>query len=127
MKVAYDKSGRKIYKFSHSVHQGGYLYCHRVVDNSVITNKDGLKNALKAIAMKFGFLDPTVKVYDRIMFLFFFPRLTTSPKDIIAAIQKNISSFAQWDDEYLWTGAYDLQEKFLKKDLERFGFDYDKG
>jgi len=46
---------------------------------------------------------------------------------LIDAIQKNINSFAEWDKDYLFTGVYDLQEKYIRKDLKHFGFDYDKG
>ena len=33
----------------------------------------------------------------------------------------------EWDEEYVWTGVYDLQGKFLREDLKKWGLDYDKG
>ncbi len=126
MKIELDKKGRRLYKFSHSVVQGGYLYSHRIVDGEVIKNKEGLKNALNAIASKFKLIDPTVKVYDSIFFFFFLNR-NTAPIELIKTIQKNIASFGIWDKEYLYTTAYDLQELYLRKDLEKWEFDYDEG
>jgi hypothetical protein len=49
------------------------------------------------------------------------------PQELIDSIQKNIPSFAAWDENYLWTGVYDLQENYLKEYLARAGYDYDDG
>ena len=43
------------------------------------------------------------------------------------AVQRNMQSFGEWDKDYLFTGVYDLQEQYIRKDLENLGFDYDKG
>ena len=126
MKKAYDKYGRTLYKYSSSVAQGGNLYVHKV-GQGVIKNKDGLMNALNAISIKFKLIDPTAKVYDSIFFFFFHVPNTLAPATLIDAIQRNINSFAQWDKDYLFTGVYDLQEKYLRKDMEKSGYDYDKG
>jgi len=50
-----------------------------------------------------------------------------APATLIDAIQRNMESFAEWDKDYLFTGVYDLQEKYVRKDLEKFEFNYDKG
>lgn len=126
MKVELDKKGRKLYKFSHSVVQGGYLYSHKTADGEAIKNKEGLKNALNAIAIKFKLIDPTVKVYDSIFFFFFLNR-NFAPIELIETIIKNIANFGVWDKNYLYTTIYDLQEKYLRGYLEKIGFDYDKG
>ena len=63
MKIEIDKRGRKLYKFSHSVHQGGFFYCHKSVKK--ISNKDGLRNALNAIAAKLQLIDTTIKIYGK--------------------------------------------------------------
>ena len=123
MKIVIDKNGRKMYKFSHSVHQGGYFYCHK----GKVVNKDGLRNALKAIVAKLTLIDASVKIYDDIFFFFFMMKPLVKPLDIIETIQKNIAGFGEWDKEYLYNTVYDLQEKFLKKDLEKWGYDYEKG
>ena len=126
MKKVYDKYGRTLYKFSSSVAQGGNLYAHKV-KHDIIENKTGLKNVLNAVSIKFKLIDPTIKVYDSIFFFFFHVPKSLAPAALIDAIQKNISLFAEWDKDYLFTGVYDLQEKYVRKDLEKFGFDYDKG
>ena len=125
MKIVIDKLGRKMYKFSHSVYQGGYFYCHRA--NRKIENKLGLRNALNAIVVKLSLIDATIKIYDDIFFFFFMMKPLTKPADIIETIQKNIASFGEWDTEYLYNTVYDLQEKFLRKDLEKWRYDYEKG
>jgi hypothetical protein len=68
-----------------------------------------------------------VKVYDTVFFLFCLPRPSTAPVQLIECIQRNIGSFAQWDKEYVWNGIYDPQEKYLRKDLENAGLDFDNG
>jgi len=126
MKKTYDKNGRTLYKFSHSVAQGGNVYAHKVKQGN-IQNKDGLKNALNALSIKFKLIDAAAKVYDTIFFFFFHVPKSLAPAALIDSIQKNIGSFGEWDEEYLFTGVYDLQERYIRKDMEKFGFDYDKG
>lgn len=126
MKKSYDKYGRTLYKFSSSVAQGGNLYAHKVRQGA-IQNKNGLKNALNAVSIKFKLIDPAIKVYDYIFLFFFHVPKSLAPAALIDSIQKNMQSFGEWDKDYLFTGVYDLQEKYLRKDLEKFGLDYDKG
>ena len=92
VKIETDKHGRRIYKFSHSVAQGGYLYAQKTAN--VIENKEGLRNALHAIAKKYGFIDFTIKVYDHIFFLFFMTNKSTIPQDIVDSVQRNIIHFS---------------------------------
>ena len=89
MKKTYDKYGRTLYKFSSSVAQGGNLYAHKV-RHGIINNKDGLKNALNAISIKFKLIDPTAKVYDTIFFFFFHVPKSLAPASLIDSIQKNM-------------------------------------
>lgn len=117
---------RKTYRFSHKVVQGGHLYAHKTVGGTTIKNKQGLKNALNAVAKKFKLIDVTIKVYDSILFFFFLFR-GIKPIELIEKIQKNISNFGVWHKDYLFTTVYDLQEEYVRKDLEKLGFDYDKG
>ena len=49
------------------------------------------------------------------------------PIELIETIHKNIGAFGKWDKDYLHNTVYDLQEEYLRKDLEKLGFDYDKG
>ncbi|MFH1433227.1 MAG: hypothetical protein ABIG84_08515 [archaeon] len=118
---------RKTYKFSHSVCQGGYVYAHKTADEQILENKDGLINALHAIGEEFKLIDLTIKIYDTIFFFFFMTRPTVVPLKLIEAIQKNISAFGNWDQEYLYNEVYDLQEEYLRKDLDKWGYDYDEG
>ncbi len=76
MKREIDKNGRVIYKFSHSVHQGGFVYSHKTKVASIITNKDGVRNALNAIAKQFELI---------------------------------------------------LQDRFVREELRKWGFDYEQG
>lgn len=126
MKIEYDKNGRKLYKFSHSIAQGGNLYAHKT-KQGIIENKEGLRNALHAVSMRFKLIDPTVKVYDTIFLFFFHIPKALAPATLINSIKKNASPFGEWDEEYLFSGVYDLQEKYLRKDLEKWGLNYDKG
>ncbi len=100
------------------------MYCHKSLNK--IENKIGLKNALKAIAKKFELIDATVKVYDNVFFLFYLSRKVSSDV-LIKKILKNIYSFGEWDKDYIFTNVYDLQEKYVRKDLKEMGFDYEKG
>ncbi len=127
MKKTFDKYGRTLYKFSHSVAQGGNVYIHKTATGKTIINKIGLRNALDAVSKKFKLIDPTIKIYETIIFFFFHVPNSLAPAKLIESIQKNISSFAEWDNEYVFTGVYDLQEKYIRKDLEKFGFDFGKG
>ena len=127
MKIELDKKGRKLYKFSHSVHQGGYFYCHKTINEEKIENKLGLRNALNAIAVKLNLIDTTIKIYDDVFFFFFMMKPLTKPLNIIETIQKNITGFGEWDKEYLYNTVYDLQEEYLIKYIKKFGFNYDEG
>ena len=127
MKREMDSAGRVVYKFGHSVHRGGYLYAHKKKEMMPLKNKEGLRNVLSAIVKKFELIDATIKIYDTIFFLFFTMKPSVKPLDIIESIQKNIGSFAEWTNDYLYTSVYDLQEKNIRKDLRKLGFDYDRG
>ncbi len=118
---------RKTYKFSSSVAQGGWLYSHKTTDGGIIKNKGGLKNALKAVAIKFGLIDVTIKVYDFMFFFFFMMKPSVTPNDLIESVQKNIASFADWAEKYLYTGVYDLQEDYVRKDLKSWVLTMIKG
>lgn len=127
MKKEIDRDGRIIYKFSHSVSKGGNAYIHKTILGKVIENKQGLRNVLGAISKRYGLFDPTIKIYNDIFFFFFHIPKSLAPAELIERIGKNISSFAEWDKDYVFTGVYDLQDKFLRKDLEKWGYDYDEG
>ncbi|MEK6969763.1 MAG: hypothetical protein AABW48_05020 [Nanoarchaeota archaeon] len=116
-----------VYKFAHSVGRGGDAYIHKTLSGKIIENKLGLRNYLGAISKKHSLIDPTIKIYDTIFFLFFHTPKSLAPATLIESISKNLSLFSEWDKEYVWTGVYDLQENSLRKDLEKWGYDYDKG
>src|SRR3989338_6141737 len=118
MKIGYDRNGRKMYKFSHSVAQGGFLYAHRISTGTIV-NKEGLCNALSDISKKHELIDVTIKVYDTIFFLFFMLKPSLVPQKLIDSIQENTASFGSWDENYLWTGVYDLQEKYIREYLTK--------
>jgi hypothetical protein len=118
---------RKLYKFSHSVAQGGYLYAHKTVDGASIENKEGLRNALNAVRKRFELIDATIKVYGTIFFLFFMAKPKAVHAELIETIQNNIAPFGDWSDEYIYTGVYDLQEEYIREYLRKAGFDYDIG
>ena len=102
------------------------MYAHRTKDGK-IENKDILRKILFDISSSLNLIDITVKIYDDIFFLFCFIPPSLAPQKLIDMIKENIKPFGDWDAEYLWTGVYDLQERFIRKDLEKMGFDYDKG
>ena len=97
---------RKTYRFSHKVVQGRYLYAHKI-DKESISNKEGLKNMLNAAAKRFGLIDVTIKIYERIFFFFFMFR-EINPNELIETIQKNLSCFGEWDKDYIYSAVYDL-------------------
>ena len=117
---------RKTYKFSSGIYQGGFLYVHRTDFGSKITNKEELRNKLKLIAEKMKLIDVTIKIYDTTLF-FFFTTSSIAPIEVVYVIQKRIAYFAEWDKEYIFSSVYDLQEEYVRKDLERFGFKYNDG
>lgn len=126
MKIETDMQGKRAYKFSHSVCQGGYLYAHKASGGD-ISDKEGLRNALNAISAQFEFIDATIKIYGNIFFFFFMFKPSLAPQKLIDGIQENITDFAKWEEEYLFTGVYDLQEKHVREYLANKGYDYDKG
>jgi hypothetical protein len=127
MKREIDKDGRILYKFSSSTAKGGNAYIHKTLSCKVINNKQGLRNVLEAISKKYSLIDSTIKIYDTIFFFFFHIPKSLAAGELIETIKKNLPLFCEWDKEYIFTGVYDLQEKFLRKDLERWGYDYDEG
>lgn len=118
---------RKTYKFSSMVCQGGYLYSRKLLSGEFIEDKEGLRDALMVVAGKFKLIDVTIKIYGSVFFFFFMAKPSVVPLDVINSIQEDISSFSSWDENYVYTGVYDLQEEYVRKDLEKWGFDYDKG
>lgn len=94
MKKVIDKDGRILYKLSHSVAKGGNLYSHKVSEGTIL-DKEGLRNVLNAIALKHKLIDPTIKVYDTIFFLFFHIPKSLAPAELIGSIHKNIDSFGR--------------------------------
>ena len=127
MKKEIGKDGRILYKFSHTIGKGGDAYIHKTVAGKIIENKIGLRSYLEAISKKHSLIDPTIKIYDTIFFLFFHTPKSLAPALLIKSIGKDLSLFSDWDEKYVWTGVYDLQEKYLRKDLEKWGYDYEKG
>ena len=125
MKIEYDHNGRTIYKFSHSVVQGGYLYAHK--SRELITNKIRLHEALDTVIEKFSLINATIKIYDHIFFLFFMTKPATKPEELIQTIQETITQFSDWNNEYVYTTIYDLKEQDINKYLTDCGFQYEKG
>ena len=127
MKKTIDTDGRILYKFSHSTAKGGNAYIHKTLYGKSMEDKQGLRNCLNAISKRYNLIDSTIKIYDNIFFLFFHIPKSLAPAELIESIGKNISLFAEWDKDYAFTGVYDLQDKFLRKDFEQWGYDYEKG
>jgi len=42
-------------------------------------------------------------------------------------LPKTEGESTSWDENYVWTGVYDLQEKRVRQDLEKWGYNYDEG
>lgn len=122
-----DKDGRILYRFSHSTAKGGNAYIHKTLPGKSIENKEGLRNYLGAISKKHNLIDPTIKIYNTIFFFFFHIPKSLAPALLLDSINKDITLFSEWDEDYIFMGVDDLQEKFLRKDLEKWGYDYDKG
>lgn len=118
---------RKLYKFSHSIHQGGYIYAHKTSHEGLIRNREELRKALEETAKKLELMDVTIKIYDSIFFIYFMMKPSIAPARIIDSVQENIGPLNCWHKDYLFTGVYDLQEEYVRKDLEKMGFDYEKG
>ena len=66
-----NKDGRILYKFSHSVAQGGNVFIQKTTTGTSIEDKEGLRTALNDIAIKHKLIDHTIKIYDAIFFFFF--------------------------------------------------------
>lgn len=127
MKIETDRNGRKVYKFSHSICQGGYVYSHKTKEGEKIADKEGLRNALGSVTKQFELIDATIKVHDNAFFFLFMLKPSVVPQNLINNILETIGPFSLWAEEYLWTGVYDLQESSLRKELEKWGFDYEQG
>ena len=50
-----------------------------------------------------------------------------APALLIESIGKDLPLFSELAEKYVFTGVYDLQEKFLRKDLNKWGYDYEQG
>ena len=99
MKTETDKYGRRTYKFSSCVCQGGYLYAQKTKVGSI--NTDGLRNVLTTLTKEYELIDATIKIYEKIFFLFFQMKPSLVPANLINTIQENIGPFGQWNDDYI--------------------------
>ena len=126
MKREIDKNGRMLYKFSSSVCQGGYVYAHRTKGN-VIADKEGLRRALHEVSQHYELIDTTIKIYDTIFFLFYMTKPMVIPQKFIESVQEKIAPFSMWADQGFYNATYDLQERFVREELKKLGFDYDQG
>ena len=126
MKREIDKNVRVLYKFSSCVCQGGYVYTHRTKEKNII-NKTGLRNALNILVTHYALLDTTIKIYDTIFFLFFMTKPSMISQQLIKSIQESIAPFSTWADECIYTAVYDLQERFIREELRKWGFAYEQG
>lgn len=117
---------RKLYKFSHSVSQGGFIYIHKLKTGNII-NKPGLRNYLTAISKKFKLIDVTIKIYDSVFFFFYVMNPSVAPLSLINEMQKSLCSFGDWEEEYAISGIYDVQKEYIRKFLKQHGLDYNKG
>jgi hypothetical protein len=118
---------RKLYKFSHSVAQGGYLYAHKTASGEPIKDRETLRKVLEEVAKNLELIDVTVKIYNDIFFLFFLMKPKFAPAQIIDSVQEAIKPLGNWHPDFLFDGVYDLQEAYVRNNLEKMGFDYDKG
>lgn len=127
MKRVIDTDGRILYKSSHSTAKGGNVYVNKTTQGHAIENKARLRDVLNEISMRFDLIDPTIKIYDHIFFLFFHLPKSLAPQKLIDAIQQSIAALGEWDEDYVFTGVYDLQERYLREDLKKWGYDYETG
>ncbi len=116
---------RKTYRFSHSVGQGGTVYAQKIQEGK-IHNKEGLRNMLNAVVKRYRLIDATVKVYDDIFFFFFHAR-NVKPTDLIGTVHEHLPAHGRFAEEYVYSGVYDLQEEYVRKELKDWGYDYDAG
>jgi hypothetical protein len=127
MKRRIGKDGRITYVYSHSVSKGGNVYLQKTINQEIIKNKEGLRSVLQAIVRKYQLIDANIKIYDEVFFFFFHLPKGVSAGNIIDTIQQNIVNKERWDEEYVFTGVYDLQEHHVKEYLEKHGFEYEEG
>ena len=118
---------RKTYKFGHSVCQGGYFFAWKTKKGAELQRGDELRRRVNLVVQQFALIDTTLKVYDSIFFLFFMFKPSIRRQDIIDALVESIGDLEEWDDKHLCTGAYDLQEKYIRNELQKWGFDYEQG
>ena len=127
MKKGMDNEGRAVYKFSHGVCQGGYLYGHKTKEGFTIEDKEGLKKALSAVAERYGLMDVTIKAYDDVFFIFFMMRPSLAPQKIIDSIQKEIGQISEWPEDYIFNGISDLRKKSIEEELNKLGMKDEQG
>ena len=118
---------RKTYKFSHSIGQGGYLFIWKAKEGCEIKNKTELRNQLNEVIQQFRLIDTTIKIYNSIFFLFFTFKPKIVLQQLIDSIVEKIQNTEEWDKESFCTATYDLQEQYVRKELQKYNFDYDKG
>lgn len=116
---------RRPYNFSSSISQDSYFYCRKITGGK-IENKEGLRNALNAIVIRFELIDTTIKIYDSILFFFFMMEPMVKLTDLIDIVNNKTFLFGEWNEKYLCSGFYDLQERYLRKDLQKWGFVFDE-
>ena len=95
--------------------------------DGAINDATALRMRLNAIAEKYKLIDVTIKIYDAIFFMFFQSKPSLVPQHLIDTLESEIMPFAEWDQDYLWTGVYDVQEKYVREYLEKHEFEYDEG
>ncbi len=118
---------RKLYRFSHSTAAGGWLFAWKTKEGAEVQHKAELRERLAFIVQRFSLIDATIKVYPSIVFLFFTAKPSINQHDVVAAVLESLGSLERWNAQYLLTGAYDLQEAYIRRDLAQMGFAYDKG
>lgn len=126
MKITIDKRGRKLYKFSHSACQGGFMFSNKVLSGSIV-HKDEFRYDLEKVRDELELIDVTIKIYNDTFFIFLMMKPSISIQIIIDKINEVSSKYGNFSKDYFWSNVYDLQEQYIKQDLEKLGFNYDEG
>ena len=124
---------RKMYKGSSSVSLGGQHFIQRLKPPEAIF-PDGaaekLKSELLKITENLKAQDTTIKVCKNHFHVFFHMPTKYAPAVLIDLfrftvenVMKEFEMNEQLDDEYVFTGIYDLSEEWIRKELKAIGED----
>lgn len=122
---------RKMYKGSHSVSYGGQHFIQRIESGNAVFVGDlaeRLKSDLMEVSKTLKAEDATIKICKNHFHVFFHMPARYAPavfidlfRFTVENVMKEFGMDEQLDEDYVFTGIYDLSEEHIKKEMKILG------